>query len=193
MTRTEMLLRLLPMLGALLFPGAASAAPVSFNVHVSTQSGEGYPDFQFNPGFGAAQATASVSDFSLESGGTLLLPVDTVFPLPFQTPTALGDLNTQVAISNAASLNAFLQRLEFGSSFRFVVSLAGPALDAGGNGGGTNFVLLQYDKAGNTLNGGRPLLTLAIGPDADLTPMAGDGVPSKQSLSPRRWPLLPAH
>lgn len=167
-----LLLRLLPCMGALVLAGAALAAPVSFAINVSTPTGPGYLDFQFNPGFEAAEATATISRFR---GGTLLAPVDTVFPLPFNTATASGDLETEVAISNAGSFNAFLQRLDFGLNFALLVTLSEPALNTTGNGGGTDFSMFHYDQDGNTMTGG-PLLILAIGPDAEITQSLGPGV-----------------
>jgi hypothetical protein len=169
------LVRLLPCVGALLLAGVAFAAPVSFAISVDTPGGgPGYLDFQFLPGAGAAETTATISDFILIGGGALLSPIADVFPLPFNTPTASGDLETVLVISNSGAFNAFLQRLDFGSGFSFRVTLSGDGVDTTGNSGGTDFSLLRYDENGMLLGGGS-LVSLAIGPDGDITPSAGVG------------------
>lgn len=166
---------LLPVLGELVLTVAMTAAPLAYDVQIQTPVGSGYLDFQFIPGFGAAEATVTISQFEFVGGGELLDPSDAVFTLPFNTPTATGNLQTNVLISNGESFNAFLQRLDFGVGLRFRITLEGTALEPEATGSGTNFTLYRYDAAGNGAPD-VPLLTLSAEPGAGVAVSGLEGV-----------------
>jgi hypothetical protein len=71
---------------------------------------------------------------------------------------------TMVLIDNTESFNAWLQRVEFGTSLRLSVTLSGLALESTSNSGGTDFSMSLYDETGADLFGG-PAVLLAISPD----------------------------
>lgn len=175
--------------GFFLTAGTAVSAPVAYAVAVKTTPQIGYLDLQFLPGPGAAFATATISDFALVGGGQLLSPVDTVFPLPFNTPTATGSLATQVTIVNSNAFNAWLQRIQFGTALRFLLTLNGPALEPGMSMGGTDFSLSLYGADGFDLTGS-PAVVVAIGSEGGVTTTAASGASINISTIPEPASLL---
>lgn len=121
---------LVAMFGAL----ALEAAPLSFSwkVDTSSRSGQsGQLSFQYNTS-GTDATTATISQFS---GGTL-----GSFSV---LGNVTGNLGSSVVISptNSVALNEFLQNVTFGSSFQFVLTLAGDLLDNPQDFSGSQFAL----------------------------------------------------
>jgi hypothetical protein len=127
---------------AFLSLAALSAGTIDrfFTVDTSSLAGmSGFLSLQFNPGFDADPAVASILGFAA-SGATL----------GAATPTGdvTGSLPMTVAIGNTAAFNELFQSIVFGTSFEFVLSLSGPAVDTPtGAITGSTFSLSLIDSA----------------------------------------------
>lgn len=136
---------------ALLVCAVPAQAGVVYSVSVDTSlltSGTtGNLNFQFNPGGGSQEASASLSNFTTD--GTLT-------GVPTLTGDVSGTLPGTVTFGNSTGFNDYFHGFTFGSSFSFLLTLYGPAIDApnGTATSGTTFGVAMFDDFGST-----PLLT----------------------------------
>jgi hypothetical protein len=131
-------------------PGAVRAGSVTYNVTVNTSAlaGQvGYLDSQFNPGPGAAPATATISAFT--SDGTLQLGA----PLNGTTGDVTGQLSGPLTLGNSSFFNDYFEGFNYGSTIHFQLTLSGPAV-GGSAPSGSSFAFSLYDSTGTV-----PLLT----------------------------------
>jgi hypothetical protein len=103
-----------------------AAAAVAYFVTVDTSSVNatpGFQDFQFNPGNATSQAaTAQITNFA-NTGGMFTAP-------PANTGDVSGTLPGPVTFVNDTPFNEYFQPFTYGTSFTFIVTLSGPALDS---------------------------------------------------------------
>ena len=131
---------------AVLSAGQADASVV-FAVTVDTSSVNGTPgflDFQFNAGNATTQAaTATISDFT---GGTLA-------GAPSTTGDVSGTLPPTITLVNSTVLNEYFQNFTYASTFSFLLTLSGPAIDNpnGTSTAGSTFGLGLYDSGQNPI------------------------------------------
>ena len=137
---------------ALLVCAVPAQAAILYSVTVDTSllpnGTTGNLNFQFNPGGASQEASASLTSFSTD--GTLI-------GLPALLGNVSGALPATVTFDNGSALNDYFQGFTFGSSFSFLLTFYGPAIDApnGTATSGTTFGVALYDDLGTT-----PLLTL---------------------------------
>jgi len=130
----------------LLLTAKPAEAVVTYFVTVDTSSvngTSGFLDFQFNPGNSSTQAaTATISNFT---GGT--------FGAPQPGGNVSGTLPATVTFVNSTALNELFQGFTYGSSFSFLLTLSGPAIDTP-NGiatAGSTFGVGLYDSGSNPI------------------------------------------
>ena len=139
---------------ALLGAGHAQGASATYFISVNTSSVTGtlgFLDLQFNPGNNTSQAaTATITNFQ---GGGLGAPQN--------TGNVSGTLPASLTLVNSTPLNEVFQAFTYGSSFSFVLTLSGPALDTpnGTATAGTTFGLGLYDNTQNPILTNQTLLT----------------------------------
>ena len=133
---------------ALAVPAEAGVVySVSVDTSLLTSGTTGNLNFQFNPGGGSQEASASLSNFTTD--GTLT-------GVPTLTGDVSGTLPGTVTFGNSTAFNDYFHGFTFGSSFSFLLTLYGPAIDApnGTATSGTTFGVAMFDDLGTT-----PLLT----------------------------------
>ena len=134
------------MVGSL--PGkAAILYSVTVDTSLLPNGSAGNINFQFNPGGGSQAASASLSNFA--TNGTL-------GGAPTLTGDVSGALPGTVTFGNSTGFNDYFQGFTFGSSYSFLLTLYGPAIDApnGTATSGTTFGVALFDAGGTN-----PLLT----------------------------------
>ena len=175
----------------LIFLMTADAAPVTFTYLVNTggiNGTAGYLDFQFNAGSIFSQpATATISEFST-AGGALTAP-------SINTGSASGSLPGNVTLGNNAAFNDTFQPFTFGSTFRFTITLSGPALDTpAGSGSGTAFGLSLYGADAVTplltLDPNGTILVLQLNPNGTTQASSASVVSAVAVPEPASWVLL---
>jgi hypothetical protein len=167
-----------------------ASAAVTYVVTVNTTAvngTSGFLDFQFNPGNGTSQpATATISNFAVVGGAVTGAPSD--------TGNVTGALPATVTIVNSTALNEAFQGFTYGTSFSFVLTLSGPAIDTpnGTATAGSTFGIGLYDSASNPILTDQGALTGFAGqvdinlngtntPTAFPTPPAGPSVVTFQT------------
>ena len=127
----------------------------SVNVNTSAVTGTaGFLDFQFNPGNSSSQpATATISNFI---GGTLGATTPNI-------GNVSGTLPGPVTFVNSAGLNEYFQGFTYASSFSFLLTLSGLALD---NPNGTATAGTKFGVGYTTIT--RTRFLRIRGPSADL-------------------------
>jgi len=169
-------LTLAAVLALLALGSPAPAGPISYAVTVDTLSSyfsgvTGSLDFQFNPGDATAQAaTATITNFMTEGTVGSVIP-----PTPPMTGGgASGMLPGTVSIVNSAlspDSNELNQAFTYGSTFSFILTFSGDAVDnPNDSGSGSTFRLFLLDGSGNTLPPNMPNSPLGEVLDIDLNP-----------------------
>ncbi len=105
---------------ALLFAGAAGAQ-VTYLVTVNTAalSGQGFLDFQFNPGISSQPATAAISAF---------IPEASLAASSTTAGNVTGTLPPSITLTNSTPYNDEFIGITFGTSLNFLVTLGGPTV-----------------------------------------------------------------
>ena len=169
--------RVIAPLTLLLFSLVPAYASITYTVTVDTSaiSGvNGYIDFQFNNGGSGSQlATATVSSFNNADGvlGAALPSIGDV----------TGTLPGTVTIENTDGLNLYTHEFLFGSSFAFLLTLDGPAINSpdGVSLSGSSFGLSLYDVDFNAL-----LTTNPNGDAAAIADISLDGSVTTTTFEP---------
>jgi len=143
------MLHLARILGAVLLilligrPAAADTVTYEVMVNTSSQTGDGYIELGLNTGtLSGVSIDASVFGFS----GATLNPSD---PNNSVQGPITGNLASVLTLSNS-SFNDYFERLTFGSSVNFEVTLSGSGISTTGNAGGSAGTLFQvsfFDSA----------------------------------------------
>ncbi len=126
-----------------------ATAAVTYVVTVNTtavNATPGFLDFQFNPGNGTSQsATATISNFAVVGGA--------LNGAPSVNGNVIGVLPATVTIVNSTALNEAFQGFTYGTSFSFVLTLSGPAIDTpnGVATAGSTFGIGLYDNTQNPI------------------------------------------
>jgi hypothetical protein len=163
-------------LALLALASPALAGPISYAITVDTSSSfftgvTGSLDFQFNPGDATSQAaTATITNFLTDGTvGSVIPPTP-----PVTGGGASGSLPGTATIVNSAlspDSNELNQAFTYGSTFSFVLTFSGDALDNPTNNGlGSTFRLFLLDGSGNTLPPNMPNSPIGEVLDIDLNP-----------------------
>lgn len=144
-------LSLFPVVLLLAASASITKAAAIYQVTVNTASISGTTgniNFQFNPGGASQSAFVQISGFS-SVGGTLS-------GVPSTIGGASGSLPGMVTIANSGALNDYFHSFTFGTSFQFLLTIDGPAIQSpnGTATSGSSFGIALYDQAGVN-----PLLT----------------------------------
>jgi hypothetical protein len=141
-------------------------------------------DIQFLGGGDYQDAFAGVSNFATDS--TLLTSSSPLSP-QYSGGVTGGPLPATLTLENSTSFNDYFQRLTFGDTMSFLVTLYGPAVDSPDNSftGGTTFSWAFYadDQMTEILSSNFPLFELDIASGASgggTTPTNND--PGQVSL-----------
>lgn len=147
----------------------AIAAPIQYQVTVDTSAISGTAgniDLQFNRGDASSQnAFVTISSFS-STGGSLTGAAST-------SGDVTGVLPGTLTIDNSPGFNDYFQPFTFGSSFQFLLTLDGPAIESPDHAAliGSSFGLGLFDSTGST-----PLLTTDPNGFAGTVDIDRDGV-----------------
>lgn len=175
---------------AALAASSTAYAAITYNVAVDTSLINGVTgnlNFQFNPGGGAQAATASISGWSATGGSFLGAPI--------LTGDVTGTLPATVTFGNTTGLNDYFHPIQYGTSFQFLLTFDGAAINSPANGpAGTSFLIALYDNDDplNALLTDTPDFIAAadINPDGTITitrfntPLGGDPVATFSSDVP---------
>jgi hypothetical protein len=143
--KTSFLVRFASAILAIAALTPALRADTAFSINVNTTGlGNGFIDFQFNPGpLGSSPAQVTIGHFTGATAGN--------------APQTMGDVSgtlPSVVIANSQGYNDYFQELNFGTSFNFLLDFSDVAPGALS---GSTFALSLYDSNGNPVTGSDPL------------------------------------